>query len=60
MGGDNKLLAGGITAFEPLDIRGSAKTCYVEASEAVIDPGLNLLVPNGIRLIGYRKWAERP
>lgn len=54
------MLAGGITAFEPLDIRGIAKTCYVEASEAVIDIGLNLLVPNGIRLIGYRKWAERP
>lgn len=60
VGGGNKLIIGGITAFQPLDMRGNSKIYYTEASEEIIDPGINLLVPNGIRLIGYREWAERP
>ena len=60
VGGGNKLIVGGITAFQPLDMRGNAKIYYTEASEEIIDPGINLLVPNGIRLIAYREWAERP
>ena len=58
-GGGHKLLIGGITAHDPLDIRGNAKVYYTEASEAIVDPGSNYDVPEGIRLIAYREWAQR-
>lgn len=59
-GGGHKLLVGGITAHDPLDIRGNAKIYYTQASRSIWDPGSNLYVPEGLRLIAYREWAQRP
>lgn len=59
-GGGHKLLVGGLTTWEPLDIRGNAKIYYTTATRSVEDPGINKLVPEGVRLIAYREWVERP
>jgi len=58
-GATQRLIIGGITAQEDLTLSGNTFVYYTEPSGEII-PGGNQLVPNGIRLIGYREWAERP
>lgn len=59
-GGGHKMMVGGIIAHEPLDVRGNAKVYYKEGADSVYDPGIPRQVPDGIRLVAYREWAERP
>ena len=59
-GGGHKLLIGGVTTWEPMDVRGNAKIFYTTPSRTIEDPGINKLVPEGVRLIAYREWADRP
>jgi hypothetical protein len=59
-GGGHKLLIGGITSQGSLDLRGNTKVFYTDANASIFDPGLNEEVPDGLRLIAYREWVQRP
>jgi hypothetical protein len=59
-GGGNKLVIGGVTAGEDLDIRGNSKVFYTDANASILNPGFDEDVPDGLRLIAYREWARRP
>lgn len=58
-GSGNGFLIGGILARGNLALNGSPPIFYTEANETLF-PGANVMVPEGVRLIAYREWAERP
>ena len=60
-GGGNaqRLIIGGINAQDALDMRGNTEVYYTE-SDVNTQPGGNRNVPDGIRLVSYREWAQRP
>lgn len=60
-GGGNarRLIIGGITAQNALDMRGNTEVYYTE-SDINTQPGGDRNVPDGIRLVSYREWTERP
>jgi hypothetical protein len=59
-GGGHKMVVGGITTHQPLDMRGNVKVYYKEGADSVYDPGIPRQVPEGLRLVAYREWADRP
>jgi hypothetical protein len=58
-GGGNQLVVGGIVAEDDLTLFGNVKVFYTDANVSII-PGGTEDVPDGMRLVAYREWAQRP
>lgn len=58
-GGGQKMVMGGITTKDQIEVKGNSQIVYTEANTSILDPGGNTQTPDGIRLAGYREWAER-
>ena len=58
-GGGNRLVIGGITTQSQISLQGNTRVFYTDASTTIFDPGINRLVPEGVRLISFREWATR-
>lgn len=59
-GNTNRLVIGGITAQNELEMSGNVMVHYTESSVDIEVPGDDRMVPEGLRLVAYREWAERP
>ncbi len=59
-GSGPRMIVGGIVSRQPVGIGGSAKVFYKEGADSVYDPRIPDRVPEGVRLVSYREWAERP
>ncbi|MBT8400584.1 MAG: hypothetical protein KJO98_08915 [Rhodothermia bacterium] len=56
-GGNDVNIIGGITSAEgSVDIHGGITIRFAMLSESVLTPGLNYIVPEGIRLIAWAEW----
>ncbi|MDX1419533.1 MAG: hypothetical protein R3181_06150 [Rubricoccaceae bacterium] len=60
VGGGNKVVIGGVTARGDLEINGNPMIFYTDPNASIVDPGMDRDVPEGLRLIAYREWAQRP
>lgn len=57
-GGVGRLLIGGVTSQNDITLNGATMIYYTEADENT-QPRGNRNVPNGLRLVSYREWAQR-
>ena len=58
-GGGQKMVIGGITTKQTIELKGNSQVYYTDPNSSVIDPGFNYKTPDGIRLASYREWATR-
>lgn len=59
-GNPERLIIGGITAQNNLELKGNTMIYYTEAAEVVTNPGGNEVGHEGLRLVGYNEFADRP
>ncbi|MEM1043946.1 MAG: hypothetical protein AAGI91_15130 [Bacteroidota bacterium] len=59
-----RVVIGGLLARQPVAVIGNTRVYFAEPVDGVVDPGIYPAVsrraPEGIRLVSYREWAERP
>jgi len=58
-GGGQKMVIGGITTKQTIELKGNSQVYYTDPNSSIIDPGFNYQTPDGIRLAAYREWATR-
>ena len=58
-GGGQKMVIGGITTKDAIELKGNSQVYYTDPNASIIDPGFNYQTPDGIRLASYREWASQ-
>lgn len=58
-GGGQKMLMGGITTKQDIELKGNSQVYYTDPNSSVLDPGGDTQTPDGIRLAAYREWSTR-